>query len=143
MVQTLISALECLVDKPQSPPACLYFSPTSPSAPHAFIIGKPRCQQVQDMLPLQPSVLLPVLGVYQQGQRGACVLFAKSCPTLCNPMDSWYSPGKNTGVGCNALLQGIFPTQGLNLGVPRCRQILYSLSHQGRDEGTPVSYKHK
>ena len=28
---------------------------------------------------------------------------------------SWDSPGKNTGVGCHALLQGIFPTQGLNL----------------------------
>ena len=26
----------------------------------------------------------------------------------------WDSPGKNTGVGCHALLQGIFPTQGLN-----------------------------
>ena len=40
------------------------------------------------------------------------------------------SPGKNTGVGCHALLQGIFLTQGSNLGLPRCRQILYSLSHQ-------------
>ena len=28
---------------------------------------------------------------------------------------SWDSPGKSTGVGCHALLQGIFPTQGLNL----------------------------
>ena len=37
----------------------------------------------------------------------------------------WNSPGKNTGVGCHSLLQGIFPTQGLNLGLPCCRQILY------------------
>ena len=44
----------------------------------------------------------------------------------------WNSPGKNTGVGCHFLLQGIFPTQGLNLGLPHCRQILYRLSHQGR-----------
>ena len=29
------------------------------------------------------------------------------------------------------LLQGTFPTQGLNLGLPHCRQILYRLSHQG------------
>ena len=36
---------------------------------------------------------------------------------------------KNTGVGCCSLLQGIFPTQGSN---PRCRNILYHLSHQGR-----------
>ena len=41
------------------------------------------------------------------------------------------SPGKNTGVGCHALLQGIFPTQGLNPSLPHCRQILYLLSHQG------------
>uniref|UniRef100_A0AC11E3T0 Uncharacterized protein n=1 Tax=Ovis aries TaxID=9940 RepID=A0AC11E3T0_SHEEP len=41
------------------------------------------------------------------------------------------SPGKNTGEGCHALLQGIFPTQGLNPGLPHCRQILYRLSHQG------------
>ena len=38
---------------------------------------------------------------------------------------------KNTRVGCNALLQGIFPTQGSNPGLPHCRPILYHLSHQG------------
>ena len=41
------------------------------------------------------------------------------------------SPGKNTGVGCHSLLQGIFLTQGLNLDLLHCSQILYSLSHQG------------
>ena len=64
---------------------------------------------------------------------------AKSCPALCDPMD--YSPpgsfvhkdslGKNTGVGCYTFLQGTFPTQGSNPGLPHCRQILYYLSHQG------------
>ena len=52
----------------------------------------------------------------------------KSCPTLCDPMDCsppgssvhGDSPGKNTGVGCHALLQGIFPTQGSNPGLPHC-----------------------
>ena len=44
----------------------------------------------------------------------------------------WDSPGKNTGVNCYVLLQGIFLTQGLNLGLLNCRQILYNLSHQGR-----------
>ena len=58
-------------------------------------------------------------------QRPECmrVKLLQSCPTLCNPMDSsplprllcpWDSPGKNTGVGCHALLQGIGPIQGLN-----------------------------
>ena len=44
---------------------------------------------------------------------------------------SWNSPGKNTGVGSHFLLQEIFPTQGSNLGLQRCRQILYHLIHQG------------
>ena len=63
---------------------------------------------------------------------------APSCPTLCNPMNPtrllypWDSPGKNTGVGCHFLLQGIFPTQGSNPGLPHCRQTLYRLSHQGK-----------
>ena len=43
------------------------------------------------------------------------------------------SPSKNTGVGCHALLQEIFPTHGSNPGLPHCRQILYRLSHQGSD----------
>ena len=43
----------------------------------------------------------------------------------------WSSLGQNTGVGNLSLLQGIFPTEGLNPGLPRCRQILYKLSPQG------------
>ena len=43
----------------------------------------------------------------------------------------WNSLGKNTGVGNHFLLQGIFLTQGSNLGLLFCRQILYHLSHQG------------
>ena len=46
----------------------------------------------------------------------------------------WDSPGKNTGVDCHALLQGIFPTQGSNLHLLcllHCRKILYPLSHLG------------
>ena len=66
-------------------------------------------------------------------------LVAQSCLTLCNPMDCSLpgtsvlgdSPGKNTGVGCHALLQEIFPTQKSNPGLLHCRRILYHLSHQG------------
>ena len=65
-------------------------------------------------------------------------LVAQSCLTLCDPMscsppdssDHEDSPSKNTRVGCYALSQGIFPTQGLNPGLPQCRQILHHLSHQ-------------
>ena len=52
----------------------------------------------------------------------------------CSPPGSFVhgdSPGKDTGVGCQVLLQGIFPTQGSNPGLPHCRQILYHMSHQG------------
>ena len=66
-------------------------------------------------------------------------LVAQSCLTLCDSMDCnppgsfvhGDSPGKNTGMGCYVLLQGIFWTQGLNPGPLHCRWILYHLSHQG------------
>jgi len=40
----------------------------------------------------------------------------------------WDFPGNSTGVDCHFLLQGIFPNQGLNPGLPHCRQTLYRLS---------------
>ena len=43
----------------------------------------------------------------------------------------WNSPGQNNGMGSLSLLQGIFPRQGTNPGLPHCRQFLYQLSHQG------------
>ena len=43
----------------------------------------------------------------------------------------WNSPGQNTGVGSFSLLQGIFPAQGSNPGLPHCRGILYQMSHKG------------
>ena len=60
-------------------------------------------------------------------------LVAQSCLTLFDPVDRsppgssvhGDSPGKNTGVGSHALLQGIFPTQESNQGFLHCRQILY------------------
>ena len=48
---------------------------------------------------------------------------------------------KNTGIGCHALLQGIFPTWELNLGLLHCRWILYQLSHQGSPLGNMLLCK--
>ena len=67
------------------------------------------------------------------------VRVAQLCLTLCNPVDCSPpgssvhadSPGKNTKVGCYALLHGIFPTKWSNPGLLHCRRILYHLSHQG------------
>ena len=50
-------------------------------------------------------------------------------PGLYSP---WHSIGQNTLVGSLSLLQGIFPIQGSNSGLPHCRQILYQLSYKGR-----------
>ena len=68
-------------------------------------------------------------------------LVIQSYPTLCDPMDFMQptrllcpcnSPGKNTGVGCHCLLQGLFPSQGQNTVLRQCRQTLYPLSHQDK-----------
>ena len=48
----------------------------------------------------------------------------------------WNSLDQNTGVCSHCLLQGIFPTQGLDTGLLHCGQILYQLSHQG----SPISF---
>ena len=68
---------------------------------------------------------------------GCC---AQSGPTLCDPMDCSLpgfsvhgdSPGKITRVGCHALLQGIFPTQGSNPGLLHCRWILSPSGPSGK-----------
>ena len=46
----------------------------------------------------------------------------------------WNSPGQNAGVGSLSLLQGIFPTQGSNSGLPHYRCIIYQLSHSKAQE---------
>ena len=58
-------------------------------------------------------------------------LFAILWTVACQTSHPWNFPGKNTGVGTHSLLQGIFPTQGSNLGLLHCRQIPYHLSPQG------------
>ena len=68
------------------------------------------------------------------------MLVSQSCLTLCDAMDCSL-PGSSVHgilqarimewVATGSLIQGIFPTQGLNLGLLPCRQILYHLSHYG------------
>ena len=71
--------------------------------------------------------------------RALCLVI-QSCPNLWDPVEDCSAPGssvhgessgKNTGVGCHALLQEIFPIQGSNPDLQYYRQILYHLSHQG------------
>ena len=56
------------------------------------------------------------------------------------PLSMGILQGRNTGVGCHALLQGIFPTQGSNTGLPHCRWILYHLSHQRSQTGPELQF---
>ena len=64
------------------------------------------------------------------------VNWSESCSVVSNSLQShglspWNSPGLDTGVGDLSLLQGIFPTQGLNPCLLHCRRFLYQLSHKG------------
>ena len=71
------------------------------------------------MIPLEEAYLLSRIQLFN--------------PMDCSPPGSSVdgdSPGKNTRVGSNALIQGIFPTQGSNPAVLRYWQILYQLSHR-------------
>ena len=80
------------------------------------------------------KLITPLLSV-----RCWAMLSCLLCPTLHDPMDCSLprftvhgdSSGKNTGVGCHALLQGIFPAQGFKPRSPTLQDILYCLSHQG------------
>ena len=74
-----------------------------------------------------------------QRKKGSEV--AQSCLTLrphglqpTRLLRPWDSPGMNTGVCCHFLLQGIFPTQGSNPGLPHSRHTLYHLSHYNQHE---------
>ena len=100
-------------------------------------MGKASCAslishgQEQDMLTILteicPLINLALISDTRENTDES-VLVTQLCLTPCDPMNP---PGKNTGVGCHALLQGVFPTQESNPGLPHCRWIIYQLSHQG------------
>ena len=113
--------------------------PASPALASGFFTteppGKPsltvQAQAKKQTFPLSPELqcshlYLPDLDLdLIIAHPHVLCLVAQLCPTLCDPMDC-SSPGtsvhddslgKNTGMGCHALLQGIFPTQGSNPGL--------------------------
>ena len=72
----------------------------------------------------------------------SCIqLFATPWTVACTRLHPWDFLGKSAKVGCHFLLQGIFPTQGSNPGLPHCRQTLYHLSHQGSPNGESSSHQ--
>ena len=74
------------------------------------------------------QVLDARFSAYQLGESESCSVVSNSLwpHGLYSP---WNSPVQNTGVGSPSLLQGIFPTQGSNPGLPHCRWILHQLSY--------------
>ena len=80
---------------------------------------------------LELSYLKFYVNVSEVKLLGRVWLFATPWTVATRLLSPWNFPGKSTGMGCHFLLQGIFPTQGLNQGLPHCRQTHYHLSHQG------------
>ena len=77
-------------------------------------------------------LLQQFLDYFENPLELACgVKVAQLCPTLCDPMDCWNSPGQNNGVVSLSLPQQIFPTQEPNWGHLQGRWILYQLIYQG------------
>ena len=86
--------------------------------------------KLKDTYSLEGSYDQPQLSSVQSLSRVRlfAIPWIVACPKLLRP---WDFQGKSIEVGCYFLLQGIFPTQGLNPGLSYCRQMLYHLSHQG------------
>ena len=86
-------------------------------------LPNPRIKLASPESPAWQADSLPLhnLGKRKWNSFSRVRLFVTPCP----------SPGQNIGGGSLSLLQGIFPTQGLNPVLPHCRWILYQLSHKG------------
>ena len=101
--------------------------------------GSPALQE--DSLPAEHILVYITCSIRSYVSCAVLCLVAQSCLTLCDLMDCsppgssvhGDSTGKNTGVGCHALLQGIFPTSGSNPGLPQCiyaiKLYIISFSH--------------
>ena len=113
------------------------FTFTSLSLMHVKIWRQPKCPSRDERIKKMWGACLYFkiecrLWQRKKGKVSCSVVSDSLQPMDCSPPDSFVYGilHKNTGVGCHSLLQGIFLTQGLNLGLPHCRQILYQVSHQ-------------
>ena len=101
-------------------PECLWTLPCVLWGTKMFLLKSHWCNS-KNSLEILYLYCTCLLGLF------SCARFFATLPArlLCQ----WNSPDKNTGVGSHSLLQRIFLTQGSNLGLLHCRQILYPLSH--------------
>ena len=101
-----------------------------------------QSEQTHKHTKLRTSTIYRILIVYL-----CCAVLRPLVMTDCDPVDCSSpsssvhrdSPDKNIGVGCHALLQGIFPIQGSHPGFPHCRRVLQCLSHQGSPDVSVVA----
>ena len=97
--------------------------------------------QEQDKILKQPHTLKTLLDLkfwfLSKTLSSVCMKWSENRSVISNSLrphelySPWNSPGQNTEMGSLSLLQGIFPTQGSNPGLPHCGRILYQLSHKG------------
>ena len=98
-----------------SPPCFNCFQP--------FILWRPLVAQLFHLHQIFSTLIPSFPSLWKWKLLSHVRLFATPCPRK--------SPGQNIGVGSLSPFQGIFPTQGLNPGLPHCRWIFYQLSHKG------------
>ena len=115
----------------------LFSDPMNCSPPDSSVMEFPR-QKYWSGLPFPSPGDLPNPGTESPSPALASGFFTTESESHSVMSDSlqphgiyspWNSPGQNTGVCSHSLLQGIFPTEGSNPGLPHCRRILYQLSH--------------
>ena len=95
-------------------------------------------QRVEHDLVIQQQINFIIIWQYESGSESRSVVSNSLKPhQLYSPCNS---PGQNTGVGSLSLLQGIFRTQGSNLGLLHCRRILYQLNPRGSPRIEWVAY---
>ena len=81
-----------------------------------------------EIVPVLRKLVRELFGGFFFGESHSVTSDSSGPHGLCSP---WNFPGQSTGVGSLSLLQGIFPTQRSNPGLPHCGWILYQLSHKG------------
>ena len=98
---------------------------------HLFVYGRNKSEIMCLLSFKHLKFLIPSSNSHFTMCVCVCVSVTQSCLTFCDPTNyPRDSPGKNTGVDCHSILQGIFLTQGSDPGLLNCRQILYHLSYR-------------
>ena len=93
--------------------------------PHEFTVLS-QCTRAHSLVTAHPSQYQQLISLGYESESHSVMSDSLRLHGLYCP---WNSSGQNIGVGSVSLLQGIFPTQGLNPSPLHCRQILYQLSH--------------